>query len=286
MGMTAMNEDQSPDFKFAIDEDSPDSPLQEDRQDRRINRLSRRITLVAVILPCLIGAVLFFFYLDLKKRVISDRASGSLSVENLSRDVETRIQEQSTRLTELESALTERAGEVDKKIEGVKSRVSRSEARLKKLAAQKANADDLQTLSASVAPLAAGIDAAAQSAEAANTGLTQLAKALDGVNAEMIKLQADISALVVNKVDRKAFAQDLAKLQADMDRQLNSFSGDAEKKLAALRNDIRTLRAELKELSRVRTAPPPSAPPAAPNPGGAGSAPPAEPGKIIEKDLN
>ncbi len=55
-----MVEDSHQEFKFSIDEDSPDTLLREDLQDSRIDKLSRRITILAVLIPCIIGVVLFF----------------------------------------------------------------------------------------------------------------------------------------------------------------------------------------------------------------------------------
>ena len=49
--------------------------VKEEIQDRRIASLSRRLVLLALLVPLFIGVVLFFFYLDLKKRVILYRAS-------------------------------------------------------------------------------------------------------------------------------------------------------------------------------------------------------------------
>ena len=137
-----MIEDSHQEFKFSIDEDSPDTLLREDLQDSRIDKLSRKITILAVLIPCIIGVVLFFLYLDLKKRVILNQDTGSQSVQNLSRDFDTRLFELSTKYSEMENNLATRAAAIEKRIESLKFRLYKSENRVKKVNAAKVDKKD------------------------------------------------------------------------------------------------------------------------------------------------
>ena len=78
-------------FKIRLDDDNLDSTLQGDVEDLRITKLSQRITLVAIFIPCVVGAILFFAYLDLNKRVGKVHDTGTTEVQNVSKDLETRI---------------------------------------------------------------------------------------------------------------------------------------------------------------------------------------------------
>ncbi|MCP3944930.1 MAG: hypothetical protein GY710_26105 [Desulfobacteraceae bacterium] len=54
----------------------------------KIEKLSNRVTIISVILPCLICAILIFFYLDMKERVVDVDMTKKLQVEKLAQQVE------------------------------------------------------------------------------------------------------------------------------------------------------------------------------------------------------
>lgn len=54
----------------------------------RIEKLSNRVTLISVILPCLICAILVFAYLDMKERVVDVDTTKKLQVEKIAQQLE------------------------------------------------------------------------------------------------------------------------------------------------------------------------------------------------------
>lgn len=97
------------DARFTIrdDESTPDSLYVADAENLRIEKLSTRITLVAVLIPCLLVIVLTIAYLDIKNRVIKTQNTGSMGVQNLSKDLESRFSSLSLKQAKIEADLAE-----------------------------------------------------------------------------------------------------------------------------------------------------------------------------------
>lgn len=250
-----MNEDRHQEFKFSIDEDSPDTLLREDLQDSRIDKLSRRITILAVVIPCIIGVVLFILYLDLKKRVILNQDTGTQSVQNLSRDFDTRLHELSAKYSDMENNLATRAAAIEKRIDSLKFRLYKSENRVKKVNAAKVDKKDQENVIKrveQVASLASGLD------KTLAKKLSELTAIVDKAQKDLIKIEADISTLIVNKIDSKTFKQELIREQANQEERLALLTGDLNKKLKAAEKDIKNLQKDINKLRKSPSAPPPS----------------------------
>jgi DNA repair exonuclease SbcCD ATPase subunit len=83
-----MAEKKPPEFRFNADDQEPDEFYHEQMKDLRVEKLSQRITLISILLPCLIAVAIYFGYRDLTGRVHQDRDSGNLEVQKLSEQVE------------------------------------------------------------------------------------------------------------------------------------------------------------------------------------------------------
>ena len=100
------NDDHS---RFTIRDEAaaPDSLYVADAENLRIEKLSTRITLVAVLIPCLLVIILAIAYLDIKNRVINTQNTGSMGVQNLSKDLESRFSNLSLKQARLEQQIAE-----------------------------------------------------------------------------------------------------------------------------------------------------------------------------------
>lgn len=279
-----MSDQNSDDFKFGLDQENPDDVLQVSTEDSRIAKLSRRITVLAVIIPCLIGVALFFLYLDLKGRVIQNQTSGNQSFEVLSQDFTVQIQDLSAKLAQLESGISEKSTLTEKGSEDLKKQVGKLESSLKKTdsnlkkintakadkKAQEALADSLATLSTQVGTRNADWD----------EKVAELSTEFDKIRPEIVKFREEIgefATLVDSKIDRRTLLLEFDKQQ----QKLTVLFGDIEKKFIAIRSDLRRLDKDLQKtrqsLRQLAAAVPP--PPASPGQGQPGT------GKIIEQNL-
>lgn len=273
-------------FQFRMDEVSPDAVLREDLQDSRIDKLGRKLILMAVLIPCVIGVVLFFLYLDLKKRVVQGENVDSKTFQNLSRDLDTRSGDLISRLEAVESALANRDSEIEKRIDSVKFRLYKAENRIKKVDKAKADKESQQALVENFEKLSTQL-------AGLNTTFTEnfedITAGLFKVRQDVTKLQVDVTTLVKEKIDRQTLAEEISRGQQKQEQKLSTLSGKMDERFQAIQKDIQALENRLAAVRSSGQAPQSAAPaPAAPRtqagPPSTGSTTPSE--DIVEKDLN
>ena len=286
-----MSNQSSDDFKFGTDQENPDELLQVAPEDKRIAKLSRRITILAIIMPCLIGVALFFLYLDLKGRVIQNQTSGNQSVVDLSRDFTDQLNALAEKLKQLETANSEKLTATDKRIDSLKKQISAFDSSLKKVNSNlkkandglkkietvKAGKKDLETLGNKLTEISSQLNTQNASVDKKMETFTnetdKISNEISGFRQEI----GDFSILLESKIDRRTLLFELDKQQQKM----TVFSGDIEKKIITIRSDLRRLDKELqqaqKSLRRLATPVPQS-------PSASGQAQPGT-DKIIEQNL-
>jgi hypothetical protein len=95
--------------RFTIrDQDNPPDPIyMADADNLRLEKINARVTLISILIPCLLVVILAVAYLDIKHRVIRTQTSGSMGVQNLSKDLESRFSSLSLKQAKLEQAFAE-----------------------------------------------------------------------------------------------------------------------------------------------------------------------------------
>jgi chromosome segregation ATPase len=251
---------------------NPDDVLRDVPQDNRVARLSRRVTILAIILPCLIGTALYFLYNDLKNRVVQNQTYGTQSVEGLSKTFDTRLQEFSAKLTQLETTFSERLAGAEKSVTNLKTQLGKTKSGLKKalgslkaIDTAKLDKKDQESLASQVAALSAQITSRDNDMSERLSDLTTVTQ--KQVN-DLLKLRTDITALTDSKIDRKTLQQEVENQQ----QKLYVLSSDLDKKIFAIQNDLRRLE---KDLQQTRQSFRPSPGPA-----------PGSSGGIVEKNLD
>ncbi|MBU2431806.1 MAG: hypothetical protein KKH99_14020, partial [Proteobacteria bacterium] len=141
-----------PDIKDFDKEDpaaGSDTPIQsseylEEINTLKIDKLSNRVTIISIIIPCLIGAILLFAYLDMKERVVDADLNKQTQYEKISRQLEEKLNALDVKIAKnrydldssvpalekknlaLEGQLTKKAdaGTIQKQIEKLETRVT------------------------------------------------------------------------------------------------------------------------------------------------------------------
>jgi DNA repair exonuclease SbcCD ATPase subunit len=83
-----MADKKPPEFRFNADDQEAGEFYHEEMKDLRVEKLSQRITLISILLPCLIAVAIYFGYRDLTERVHQGRDSRNLEVQKLSKQME------------------------------------------------------------------------------------------------------------------------------------------------------------------------------------------------------
>jgi len=284
-----MNEDKPSDFKFRIDEESPDSVFQDDVRELRMEKLSKRVTILSILIPCLVGGLIAFAYIDLKKKVLINQDTGARTIQGLSKDMDTKLYELTTKYNDLENTLANRAAALEKNFSSLKFRLYKNENKIKKLGASKADKKkqetalkDLEKISSQINALDSGV----------SRKFGDLALSIKDTTNDLIKIRAEISTLVTSKIDRKIFDQELQKKQQLQRDTLKKIQATLDNQIRSIRNELKKLENNIASMQKVSPQNPQKPLSSSPPKTGSGSAGkrPAETakpksGQIIEKDI-
>ena len=83
-----MAENRSSEFRFNAGDQETDEFYHEEMKDLRVEKLSQRLTLLSILLPCLIAVAIYFGYRDLTARIHQGRDSENQEVQKLSDQME------------------------------------------------------------------------------------------------------------------------------------------------------------------------------------------------------
>jgi len=91
----------------------------------KIDKLSNRVTIISVILPVLIGVVLFFIYLDIKDQVVDADISKTNQVETLTRRAEEKLNALDVRIAKNRFDLDEKLPVLEKKLQSLERQTAK-----------------------------------------------------------------------------------------------------------------------------------------------------------------
>ncbi len=283
-----MNEEKSSEFKFRIDEESPDSVFQDEIRELRLEKLSKRVTILSILIPCLIGGLIAIAYMDLKKKVFINQDTDARTVQDLSKDLDAKLYDLTTKYNDLENTLATRAAALEKNFSSLKFRLYKNENKIKKLGALKADKKNQETALKDLKKISSQIDAL-------DNGVSRkfgdLATSITNTSNDLIKIRAEISTLVTSKIDRKIFDQEQKKQQLQREK-LNKIQATVDNQIRSFRNELKKLKKNIASMQKAGPQNPQKPQPSSPPKTGSGSAGkrPAETakpksGQIIEKDI-
>ncbi len=291
------------DRDIQINGEHPDSFYEDEirdlRRDSDIHRLSRRVTILSILIPCLLCAIFVFAYLDVRKRLSQLQTAGSREVQTLSKDILNKAASLSDQYMKLEktSAVIQ---ENVKKLEGDTKRLSASQVDKKALgiANKKRSEEVAKTFAAlqeDVAQQKASLDALAkdlnQRMEDILTGLRADLKAQKKEMAKAVKVTKDIQ----NKgQERESAIRHLSEGKVDKEELDNLLEKERvrmsllEKKLKSLAQEVLWLEDRLKLTGKMGETleGDPSQPKEKPAAGATESSPTPRPGKIMEQEIS
>ncbi|MDL2123927.1 MAG: hypothetical protein LWX51_12785 [Deltaproteobacteria bacterium] len=234
-----MEEKDTSNFKIGIDDESQDHRFQEEMENTRIEKLSNRITFISVLIPCLIGVIIFLAYLDIKKRVATVHDTGTTDVKNLSKDLEEKLSDLTSKYKQLDdsfskienhtSSLQAKLDEATTAIKYIRSArktdnkgFNNSISKIEKKSSSISN--DLKNVSSELKTFDTKF----------NKKLARLSKTADKISIELNKLKSDISKLSAVTVDKKTLNSALKNEQKLYDQKLNQLKRNIEKKIISM----------------------------------------------------
>ena len=97
------------------DSDILTSAYHEDINTLKIDKLSNRVTIISIILPCMIGAIIIFAYLDIKERMVDVDLTKQTQVERIFQQLEEKLNTLDVKIAKNKFVLENKLPEFDKK---------------------------------------------------------------------------------------------------------------------------------------------------------------------------
>ena len=165
-------------FRFQIGEEEPEPPAIDETLQRRVRKLSQRMSFLTLMLPCLIALVIYVAYRDINLRVAQTQHIELQSVDRLAADLQQKTAALLTRVSELEATVGAKLDEVTKSVPALQEGIKKAEAGVERHTTDKADKKELENS-------AARVDAA----------LAALSKDLQGLTREVQGLTKDLQGL-------------------------------------------------------------------------------------------
>lgn len=297
--------------KFRLDmndydtlDNHPNEVFREDMQELRLEKLSQRVTLITILIPILIAVIITVSYLDIKQRVIRTQTTGTIGVQNLSKDLESRFSSLSVRQAKLEDEIEKQLKILDKNRAEYAIQKKRLEDKLTELYSQSATKKELSEattrLNTSFKKIKEEVAAASNNTieiikESNAQGLKRIATLQEETRQNIDTLSqanAETSNLVAEKLDKNQLDVALKIRDLKLEEQFQRHTKNLEQEILQLKEKNNALNEKLKETlnkfneiskstvkqeSRPNNASAKSTPPAPSTPKG---------GKIVEQNLN
>lgn len=275
-----MEEKKQPEFKINIDAVHSDSFIREEKKDLRIEKLNQKITIISIIFPCIIVILLLIIYFDIKNKITGVHDSGSMEIQNLSKNIDKKTAELSSVYSKLEESF-------EKKTSVLKTEFQNSVKDVKEVKAEKTEvANAITEINRQISAVRNDLSAVSNKVKGMETGLsqkiTEITKSLGKIENDLGKLHSDIAGISGSKADKKDIEASIKNEQKRYQNELNRLAEDVEDKIDSIRKQIgeiekKTVKMSIQTVQQPKTEN--TGKPAASK--GATS----QPGKIVEQDL-
>ncbi len=261
-----MIDKKSSNFRFKLDDDTPDSYLQAEIQDNRVEKLSHRITLFSILIPLLLIGILALAYFDIQTRVLKTQNTGTEEVEKLSKNLESRFSSLSLKyakheetLSKLQESVTQKVLTMDELIEEFEKTNTQLKSDLKKtntaLSTLQTSTIDkkevmqtIEKINETVAGLGKDLDAVRQTIKQFDNVLSHIKSLDNDIQSLDKKFTRDLVALSAaaeqNKKENKEMAQTVVSEIRKLENLVETTSSSTQ--------DLVKLKAELSSLSSAK----------------------------------
>ena len=252
-----MAENESSRFKMRTVDEKPDFPAQEELDDLRFEKLKKRITRISIFITCLIGVVILFTYLDLKKSISITDSTGTMGVKALSKELESKYSSLSVRQANLEDVLKKRVDAIEKSAASIQANLNKATTAIKYIrSARKADNKKIEsaitTTEKRLSPLPndlANLTSELKNIDHAfNKKLENLSQIVGSTQNNLVSIRSDIDILKSAKIDQKT-------IDILLKNQQQTYQLALKKITSNLEDRIKSFEKKLKELEKVEKSP-------------------------------
>jgi chromosome segregation ATPase len=231
-------------FKFNGDDEPEPVPeealYQEEARDRRIEKISHRVTIISVLIPVLLGVVFYITYRDITSRVSQSQDTGAMEIQNLSTQLEDQFEALSKKYGELETSLAQKLATLEKVDKSMTANLKQAQDMVSKINATKVDKkeqqDAIAKIDTALGPIRKELESLGPMRKELET-LTPMRKELE----TLTPMRKQLEVLNPMREDLKTVTAALRSLDKDTQQQLSTLSVSVDKAL----NDLTRIQSEI-----------------------------------------
>ena len=235
-------------FKFNGDDEPEPVPeealYQEEARDRRIEKISHRVTIISILIPVLLGVVFYITYRDITSRVSQSQDTGAMEIQNLSTQLEDQFEALSKKYGELEASLAQKLATLEKVDKSMTANLKQAQDMVSKINATKVDKkeqqDAIAKIDTALGPIRKELESLGPMRKELET-LAPMRKELETLTPMLEQLEV----LTPMRADLKTLTADLRSLDKDTQQQLSTLSVNVDKAL----NDLTRIQSDTSKLS-------------------------------------
>jgi len=240
-------DDQNPSgFSIRIDEESPDSVLEEAPKAKEIKKVNLKIMFSTFFVLCLVAGALFFAYREIEKKTVRLQKTGIDEVAELSKTLDTRLASISKNNTKLEQTLSETISSLTQKIAAMQADMKKKDKAIKELknskAGKKTLTRGLNKLGKSIDPMRKDLRKVSTAMQATDrmtkTKLSELNEMVRNVKAELNKMKTEFSGRASAMIDKKRLDEALENDREYFRLKINQIAASMDEKFSELGEKI------------------------------------------------
>jgi chromosome segregation ATPase len=241
-----MDDRDSSDFIIRIDDESPDSVLQEEPKVKEIKKVNLKIMLSTLFVLCLVAGFLFFAYREIEKKTIQIQKTGVNEVEILSKALETRFASISAKNAELEGVLSKKILSLEQKISSMQAAIKKKDTEIKHLEASKVETKELtrglDKVGKSINPIRKDLEkistAIKTTERKVDTKLSELNEMINNAKTALKKIKAEFSGLASEVINKEMLDKALENDRNYFRLKINQIAADMEENFSEIRKKI------------------------------------------------
>ncbi len=267
------------DFNFSFDhKDEPDEYADE-ILEKKVDSLGWKVTVIAIIIPCLIGVVAALSYYSITRKVTEFQDTGSATVQQFSRIYEDKLTEMQEEMAAQQEAVEKKLAVINQNASAIKNNRDRLVDNQKTIQgnqnAIKTTQDGIKALTAADGKTAAAIDGIQQDLEKLTEAVGETSRQVLALRQKLETIESRLSGLA----EATAQKPDMGTIEGMLAELENKFRPSVDASAEAVRARLKIIEDRLTALERKTAL---FSPDSASGPG----SPAAPPGdmKIIEEE--
>lgn len=243
-----IDDEEYPTFKFNGDDEPEPEPeqslYQEEARDRRIEKISHRVTIISILIPVLLGVVFYITYRDITSRVSQSQDTGAMEIQNLSTQLEDQFEALSKKYGELETSLAQKLATLEKVDKSMTANLKQAQDMVLKISATKVDKKEQQDAIAKIDKALGPIRKELKSLGPMRKELETLAPMRKELET-LTPMRQQLEVLTPMRNDLKSVTAKLQSLDKDTQQQLSALSANVDKAL----NDLTSIQSDMSNLS-------------------------------------